>query len=132
MKKRDAVILIIGLVAFLLTICFRGIALGSAIGTFSKSGDWNDVKQWFKDIGTEFKEYSIVKVDGDKVVIDETGIHIADDDDTIKIDKTGVYVTDNDEKVTVSKDGVFVDTDDAKVSVDRSGVTVETDKDQEG
>ena len=128
MKKRDAVILIIGIVALFLAIIFRGIAGVSAIETFGKNGGWNDIKEWFKDTGKDVKNI-VVADDSDKVVIDNSGIHVSDGDSKVIIDSNGLNVGSDDSGVTIDSNGISIKDDDDKVVLDKNGIHVEDEKD---
>ncbi len=125
MKKRDIVILIVGVSALVLTIIFKSVAGVSALRTFGQSEDWSDIKGWFKDRGHDITHFSFSDFNSEYVKIDNTGIHIVDGDDIISIDKEGIFVGDEDDKVVVNKDGVVVKNDSTDVTIDNSGVHVE-------
>ena len=128
MKKRDIVILVVGISALILTIFFKSVAGVSALRTFGKSEDWSNIKSWFKDKGNDITHFRLGGFNDEYVKIDNTGIHIVDGDDIISIDKDGVYVADSDDKVVVNKDGVVVKNDDTDITIDNSGVHIdETD-----
>lgn len=125
MKKRDIVILVVGVSALVLTIIFKSVAGVSALRAFGKSEDWHDIKGWFKDRGHDITHFSFSDFNSEYVKIDNSGIHIVDGDDIISIDKEGIFVGDDDDKVVVDKNGVVVKNDDTDVTIDKTGVHVD-------
>ena len=134
MKKRDVIILTVGISALVLCLAFKGIAVASAVRTFGATGGWDTVKSWFQDDDGELHveildpiidlEDFVVIGDTDKVKVTNDGITVDDGDDKVNVDKNGVDVRSDDNRVTVGRDGIFIENDEHKIEIGKNGISV--------
>ena len=123
MKKRDAVILIVGISSLILSLVFYGISGVLAIRTFGTTGGWDGVKKWFKDAGHDISMGLVHVEESDKVSVNDDGIFVNDGDDKVVIDKNGIAVSDSDNKVVIDKSGIHINSDDGDLEVEVTETT---------
>ena len=135
MKRKDVVIMVIGISALVLMIVFKLIAGVSAFKTFGNEGGLDKIKGWFKENDGNFSiridddldldlDDIIVIGDKDKVKIDEDGIHVRDGENTVDVEVGNIFVQNGEKRVVLDKDGIVVKSDDHGVEIDKHGIKV--------
>lgn len=134
MKKKDIVILIIGVTSLVLMIVFKLIAGVSAVRTFGAEGGWQAIKDWFRNNGGDFHveildpldiDDAVIIGNPDKVHLDENGVYVTDDGDKIVVKDGKVEVDTDEDKVRIDKDGIFIANDEHEIKIGTNGISVE-------